>query len=810
MKVCVISSSAPSLMTFRIDMMRAFIKQGHQVMAIAPEPGCDWAAPFLAEGIQYHSIPISRNGLNPIQDLLTLSRLTRKLKREQPDVVFAYQAKSIVYGCIASKLSGINSIYAMVAGLGSIFRSGGKPNMKSSLLKFILTLQYRIALSCCQRVFFQNQDDIDVFASQSIVRPTQPCLVNGSGVNLSDFKAQPIPASPVFLFVGRLIRDKGLMEYMEAARLVKRKHPKARFQLVGPFDTNPTALSPKDLEPYIEDGSIEYQGEAQDVRPNLTACSVFVLPSYHEGTPKSILEAMATGRPILTTDAPGCRETVVHGHNGYLVPVQDVQALAERMEELIENHDDLSVMADASLRICKEKYDVNKVNHILLKTMQLNQVEVAPMLEEIKDRKQAIAVVGLGYVGLPLAVAFSKQAKVIGYDSNDKKIAKYQEGIDPTNEVGHEAIKNCTVQFTSNPERITEASFIVVAVPTPVDRHNKPDLGAIQGASQIVGRHLRQGAIVVYESTVYPGVTEEICVPILEKESGLTYGIDFKVGYSPERINPGDKVHRLESIIKIVAGSDQESLDTIAAVYELIIEAGVYRASSIKVAEAAKVIENAQRDINIAFVNELSIIFNRLGIDTLDVLKTAGTKWNFLNFRPGLVGGHCIGVDPYYLTYKAEEIGYHPEVIQAGRRINDSMGKYVAESVVKQLIRNNCPVKGANVLIMGVTFKENVPDVRNSKVIDIIRELQDYEVNVFAVDPYADQEEIEHEYGIHLETEIPLVDAIVVAVNHQEFVNMNLDRLREHYAAGRSVLIDVKGVFDRTEAEAGGFKYWRL
>lgn len=421
-----------------------------------------------------------------------------------------------------------------------------------------------------------------------------------------------------------------------------------------------------------------------------------------------------------------------------------------------------------------------------------------------------IAVIGLGYVGLPLAIALAKKTKVIGFDINHEKIQLLKQGVDITHEVGQEALKDSSISFTSNPADIQDASFIIVAVPTPIDQHNNPDLEPMKSTSRTVGQNMQKGAIVVYESTVYPGVTEEVCVPILERESGLRCGADFKVGYSPERINPGDQVHRLETITKIVAGMDEESLGVIAAVYEMVVEAGVYRASSIKVAEAAKVIENAQRDINIAFVNELSIIFNRMGIDTLEVLEAAGTKWNFLNFRPGLVGGHCIGVDPFYLTYKAEEVGYHPEVILAGRRINDNMGKYVAENVVKQLIRDNCPVKGAKVLVMGVTFKENVPDVRNSKAVDIIRELQDYEIETYVVDPHADGYEVWREYGFELAGEIPPVDAVILAVNHQEYSSLSLNTLRHHLAPDRNVLVDIKGMFNRKLAEAHGYQYWRL
>lgn len=349
------------------------------------------------------------------------------------------------------------------------------------------------------------------------------------------------------------------------------------------------------------------------------------------------------------------------------------------------------------------------------------------LFEEIKNGNESLALVGLGYVGMPIAVEFAKRGvKVIGYDLNAAKIEIYKSGVDPTHEVGDEVIKNTTVQFTSDESKLKEAKFHIVAVPTPVNDDHTPDLTPVEGASTILGRNLTKGSVVVFESTVYPGVTEDVCVPILERESGLKCGVDFKIGYSPERINPGDKVHRLNTIKKIVSGMDDETLDTVAKIYEIVVDAGVHRASSIKVAEAAKVIENSQRDINIAFMNELSIIFNKMGIDTKSVLEAAGTKWNFLNFRPGLVGGHCIGIDPYYLTYKAEMLGYHSQIILSGRRINDDMGKYIAENVVKNLIKAEKTVKGAKVAILGFTFKENCPDTRNSKVFDIVKELREY------------------------------------------------------------------------------------
>lgn len=428
----------------------------------------------------------------------------------------------------------------------------------------------------------------------------------------------------------------------------------------------------------------------------------------------------------------------------------------------------------------------------------------------MKKFEGKLVVVGLGYVGLPLAVSFAKKVPVIGFDYNSKKIELYKEGIDVTNEVGNAALKQTTMEFTANPERIKEGDFIVVAVPTPIDEHNNPDLTPVVGASTFVGKYLKKGAIVVYESTVYPGVTEDICVPILEKESGLKCGQDFKIAYSPERINPGDKVHRFETIKKIVSGMDDETLEKVAETYSMVVTAGVYKASSIKVAEAAKVIENSQRDINIAFVNELSKIFSKMGIDTNEVLDAAGSKWNFLNFRPGLVGGHCIGVDPYYLTFKAEEIGYRPEVILSGRRINDSMGKYIAENIVKELIKKDISVKGSKVLIKGITFKENVPDIRNSKVIDIIRELKEYGVEVLLEDVYAEEEEVKREYKLELSNNNTDVDAIVFAVAHNEYKNTSAKEMKETLKENRNLIFDIKAIFNKEELEKEGLSVWRL
>ena len=436
------------------------------------------------------------------------------------------------------------------------------------------------------------------------------------------------------------------------------------------------------------------------------------------------------------------------------------------------------------------------------------------LYEKLVKKEEKLSLVGLGYVGMPIAVAFSKKVNVVGFDLNKKKIELYKSGVDPTKEVGNEAIAACTVDFTSDEERLKEAKFHIVAVPTPVNPDHTPDLTPVEGASRILGRNLAKGSIVVFESTVYPGVTEEVCVPILEQESGLKCGVDFKVGYSPERINPGDKVHRLETITKIVSGMDEETLDEVAKVYELVVDAGVHRAQSIKVAEAAKVIENSQRDINIAFMNELSIIFNKMGIDTKSVLEAAGTKWNFLKFFPGLVGGHCIGVDPYYLTYKAEQLGYHSQIILSGRRINDDMGKYVAESLVKNLIKADIPVKGAKVAILGFTFKENCPDTRNTKIIDIVKELREYGIEPMITDPEADREEAEREYGITFaeEADIREMDAVILAVSHKEYEGITMEQIDAMYAdcGKQKVLVDIKGMLDRAAYEKAGYLYWRL
>lgn len=428
------------------------------------------------------------------------------------------------------------------------------------------------------------------------------------------------------------------------------------------------------------------------------------------------------------------------------------------------------------------------------------------------DSAKVVAVVGLGYVGLPLAVEFGKKRTTIGFDLSEAKVENYRRFADPTGEVSSDDLRAAShLTVSTDPAILAQADYIVVAVPTPVDIAHNPDFGPLIGASTSVGKHMKRGAIVVYESTVYPGATEEVCVPILEKHSGLKWKDDFHIGFSPERINPGDKQHTLTTILKVVSGDDAPTLEAIAQLYESVVTAGVYRASSVKVAEAAKVIENTQRDLNIALMNELAIIFDKIGIDTLEVLQAAGTKWNFLPFRPGLVGGHCIGVDPYYLTHKAEMIGYHPQVILAGRRINDGMAKFVAEKTVKQLIAAGCHIKGAKVNVLGLTFKENCPDLRNSKVADVVAELQSFGLDVHVHDPVAEAEEAMHEYGIRLESwdSLPQADALVAAVSHKELLALSLTDITAKLAPG-GCFIDVKSQFNMTGLQEAGFSVWRL
>ena len=437
------------------------------------------------------------------------------------------------------------------------------------------------------------------------------------------------------------------------------------------------------------------------------------------------------------------------------------------------------------------------------------------LYEEIKNKNEKLAVVGLGYVGMPIAVEFAKKVDVIGFDTNSAKIELYDSGIDPTNEVGNDAIKNTTVFFTSDENKLKEAKFFIVAVPTPVNTDHTPDLSPVEGASEVVGRNLQKGSIVVFESTVYPGVTEDVCIPILEKCSGLKCGADFKVGYSPERINPGDRVHTLTNIRKIVSGIDKQALEEIKDIYDMVIEAGTYPVSSIKTAEAIKVVENSQRDINIAFMNELAMVFDRMGIDTGEVIDGMNTKWNALGFRPGLVGGHCIGVDPYYFTYEAEKLGYHSQIILNGRIVNDSMGAYIADATVKKMIEAGQAPKSSKVVILGLTFKENCPDTRNSKVNDIIKRLNEYGIKPEIVDPWADEKDAMREYGVELKTmgDIKDADCVIAAVAHDDFKKLGLDGVKKLYRQTPDedkVLIDVKGLYSVDELQRSGLRWWRL
>lgn len=438
------------------------------------------------------------------------------------------------------------------------------------------------------------------------------------------------------------------------------------------------------------------------------------------------------------------------------------------------------------------------------------------LCEKLVRNEEKISVVGLGYVGMPIAVAFAaKGLSVIGFDLNQAKIALYQSGIDPTNEVGNEVIRNTTVIFTSDETKLRDAKFHIVAVPTPVNTDHTPDLSPVIGASRIVGRNLTRGSIVVYESTVYPGVTEDVCVPILERESGMKCGTDFKVGYSPERINPGDRVHRLENIRKIVSGMDAESLEEIKNIYDLVIEVGTYSVSTIKTAEAVKVVENSQRDMNIAFMNELAMVFDRMGIDTNEVVDGMNTKWNALGFRPGLVGGHCIGVDPYYFTYEAERLGYHSQIILNGRIVNDSMGKYVADAAIKKMIEAGQAPKNSKVVVLGLTFKENCPDTRNSKVNDVIKRLNEYDISPIVVDPWASEQDALHEYGVTLTKleDVKDADCVIVAVAHQEFKALSMRDIKKLYRESpdeQKVFLDVKGLYQIEELKASGMRFWRL
>lgn len=438
------------------------------------------------------------------------------------------------------------------------------------------------------------------------------------------------------------------------------------------------------------------------------------------------------------------------------------------------------------------------------------------LYEQLIAHKESVSIIGLGYVGMPIAIAFAKKVNVVGFDISKEKIDQYKKGFDPTNEVGNEEVRKSNVFFTSDEEQLKNAKFHIVAVPTPINQDKTPNLYPVEKASEILGRNLEKGSVIVYESTVYPGVTEDICIPILEKESGLKCGVDFKVGYSPERINPGDKIHRLHNIKKIVSGCDMAALELIKNVYEIIIEAGTFPVSSIKTAEAIKVVENSQRDINIAFMNELAMVFDKMGIHTNEVIEGMNTKWNALGFKPGLVGGHCIGVDPYYFTYEAEKLGYHSQIILAGRKVNDDMGRFVADAAIKQLVKTGKSPKQAKVIILGLTFKEDCPDIRNSKVNDVIKRLREYDINPIVVDPWIDKKAAKREYDVELFDleKVNFADCVIAAVGHKYFRELTIEKLNRLYSKSLNpkerVLIDIKGIFNKETIEKIGFNYWSL
>ncbi len=809
MKMIIISPKNRTVYNFRGDLIKQIISQGYEVVVTGPD--LTDVDKITELGASFREIPMNKTGTSIIGDLSYCFKLFKLIKKERPDITLGYTVKPVIYGSIAAHLAGVKNINSMVTGGGYTFTA---KTAKARLLGLIVRVLYKVGFWCSDCIIFQNKDDLEEFSRLRLTKKEKCKVVNGSGVNMQKFIPKPLPEKPAFFMLSRLLKSKGVSEYLKAAELVKKNHPEVMFYLLGKFEYDMQDAVPENVvRQYIDNGIVELFPETKDVRPYYEMCSVYVLPSYREGTPRTVLEAMAMGRPVITTDTNGCRDTVKDGENGYLVPVGDAVALADAMEKLLGNPELMRKMGVESVRYCREKYEVHQVNDAMCHFIKIRK-EAATMklYEKLVNGEEKLSLVGLGYVGMPIAVAFAKKIKVIGYDVNEKKIELYKSGIDPTNEVGNDQIKQTTVEFTADETKLREAKFHIVAVPTPVNDDHTPDLTPVEGASRILGRNLTKGSIVVFESTVYPGVTEDVCVPILEKESGLTCGVDFKIGYSPERINPGDKVHRLETIKKIVSGMDDETLDEVAKVYELVVDAGVHRASCIKVAEAAKVIENSQRDINIAFMNELSIIFNKMGIDTKSVLEAAGTKWNFLKFYPGLVGGHCIGVDPYYLTYKAEMLGYHSQVILAGRRINDDMGKYVAENCVKHLIEAEKAVKNANVAILGFTFKENCPDTRNSKVFDIVKELREYGIEPVIADPTADAEEAKHLYGVEF-TDVEHVknmDAVIVAVAHDCFAKLSMSEMDKFFADGKKVLLDIKGILDRKDYEKAGYCYWRL
>lgn len=830
-KILILANDYTTIYNFRRELLQRLLAEKYKVIISLPADERNKA--FLEMGCSVEETTLSRFGTNPIKEYMSIKRYIRLIRKVLPDVVLAYTAKPNIYGSLACQRCNVPYINN-VTGLGIIFQS-------ENFIKKIMMLMQKKAYKKSQCVFFQNASNKKYFEEMKIVG-ANTCLLPGSGVNLELHKLEPYPIDDDtirFILVSRVRKDKGFDELFEAIKVISEKTNKAEFHIVGWYEDD---VYREKLDYMQKNYPVIYHGSRsqKEVHELISKCHCLIHPSYHEGMANVLLESAATGRPCMASNIPGCKEAIDDGVTGFLFDVQKSESLIKAIEKFMslayESKSQMGVLGRGKM---EKEFDrqivVNAYLKAIKKVLGESQEEKAMLrYEKIVNRQEKMSLIGLGYVGMPIAVAFATKIDVIGFDVNKAKINQYKAGIDPTKEVGNEVIKNTTVEFTSDEEKLREAKFHIVAVPTPVNADHTPDLTPVKSASHTLGRNLTKGSIVVYESTVYPGVTEDICVPILEQESGLKCGVDFKVGYSPERINPGDKKHRLNTIVKIVSGMDEEALDIIAKVYELVVDAGVYRAECIKVAEAAKVIENSQRDINIAFMNELSIIFNKMGIDTNSVLKAAGTKWNFLNFRPGLVGGHCIGVDPYYLTYKAEELGYHSQIILSGRKINDDMGKYVAENTVKKMIKANKQINRSKVAIFGITFKENCPDVRNTKVIDIIKELEEYGIEVKVVDPVADKEGLLHEYKINIcnMDDIKDIDAAIFAVIHEEFKMMKLCDINKMYKTSVSnypdamdevaavseestgntgnVLIDVKGIFDKKEAEDMNYIYWRL
>lgn len=826
-KILILANNAVGLYNFRFELIKQLLKLSYEIYLSLPESAEDEKVKLMIEaGAKHTQTYINRRGIYPFEDLKLIKDYKRIIKEVNPDVVLTYTIKPNIYGTYAAR--GYKKPVIMnITGIGT--------SLTNSKLKHVVSRLYKFACKKARLVFFQNESNYSLFISNKIIDHNKTKIIPGSGVNIDKFKPMDKKKKDGiirFLFIGRIMKEKGIEEYLEVANNLTNKYSNIKFYILGPFEEEKY----KDAIFNNKNPRIKYLGISNDVRNEIKEADCIVNPSYHEGMSNVLLESASMGKPLIASNIPGCKEITEDGYNGYLFEVKSAVSLEDKIIRFIElDTKEKEIMGKNSRKKVKAEFDRNIVINEYMKAINdiLNRGgDKMSLYESIKSRKEKISVIGLGYVGMPLAIAFAKKADVIGFDINKEKVEQYLKEIDLTNEVGNEALKETAAFFTWEEKYLKECKFHIVAVPTPINPDNTPNLNPVISASIIVGRNLTKGSIVVLESTVYPGVTEDVCVPILEEESGLKCGVDFKVGYSPERINPGDKVHRLETIVKVVSGMDEESLEEIAKVYEMVIDAGVHRAESIKVAEAAKVIENSQRDINIAFMNELSIIFNKLGIDTKAVLKAAGTKWNFLKFTPGLVGGHCIGVDPYYLTYKAEELGYYSQIILSGRKINDDMGKYVAGNTVKKMIKANKQINGSKVAIFGVTFKENCPDVRNTKVVDVIKELEEYGIEVKVVDPVADKEDLWHEYRINLcnTEEIKDMDAVIFAVAHKEFISINLEDIKKMYRATRNysdaleaaaasevgtlkndyVLIDVKGMFNRKEAEDMNYLYWRL